>query len=270
MHAVLGTAGLTCVLLLAAPAAAQHNNSQAQRGAAFRPAPSYRPPPQPSYRAPQPAFGPSRAPAGYRAPAYSAPPAGYGARAPQGFYGQQNGAAAPIERRPPQNAAPNASVSAAPPLRPNSLTGTGARGEHLMDWMNAHSNLTPQQQQDALGREPGFRDLPGQTQQRIRDRLSELDAMPPQQRQRMVAHTEQMERLNPAQRAEVRGAMLQLGSLPREQQRAVSQAFRELRTVPPEQRESMLNARYGNLSPQQRYTLDRLMQVEPMLPPPER
>ena len=205
-------------------------------------------------------------------PAYrygGAPGYGYPARSPQGYYGQPQNAA-PVERRPPQ---PGASVSAAPPLQPgrgNAFTGSSARGEHLAEWMNLHSNLTPEQQQQALSHEPGFRDLPGPTQQRIRDRLSELDAMTPQQRQRMMAHTETMERLNPAQRAEVRGAMLQLGSLPREQQRAVSQAFRDLRSIPPDQREAAMNMRFGGMNPQQRYTLQRLMQVEPMLPPPER
>ena len=268
--AVLGIAASACTLT--APAQQRNGHWSEPRQPAYRsPAPNYRPAPQ-GYRPAPGGYGPAQ---GY-APAYAP---GYrpesGRMAPRGFYGQQNGyGAAPVERRAPQQGSvPNASVSAAPPLSPprdTVLPAGSVRGEHLMDWMNAHSSLSPQQQQDALSREPGFHELPGQTQQRIRDRLSELDAMTPQQRQRMLQHTEQMERLNPTQRAEVRGAMLQLGALPGDQKRAVSQAFRELRNVPPDQRAAVANSRFGYFNPQQRYALNRLMQVEPMLPPPER
>ena len=40
--------------------------------------------------------------------------------------------------------------------------------------MSQHRNLSPQQQQQALDREPGFRDLPQETQQRMHNRLAQL------------------------------------------------------------------------------------------------
>src|ERR1700722_14630966 len=49
--------------------------------------------------------------------------------------------------------------------------------EHLAQWMDRHSNLSLPDQQKALENEPGFRDLPPQTQQRYRDRLTQLNNM---------------------------------------------------------------------------------------------
>lgn len=137
--------------------------------------------------------------------------------------------------------------------------------------MNQHSNLTPQQQQQALQHEPGFQELPRNTQQRMLDRLSQLDAMTPLQRQRVLARTEAMERLNPDQRAEVRTAMSQLGSLPGDERHAVAQTFRALRELPPEQRiQAYASGRYGTpLNDTQRTVLFHLLQVEPMLPRPD-
>jgi hypothetical protein len=50
----------------------------------------------------------------------------------------------------------------------------------------------------------------------------------------------------------------------------VARSFRELREVPAGQRAEALNSgRYGNLNPTQRATLNNLMRIEPMLPPPD-
>jgi DNA-directed RNA polymerase subunit F len=173
------------------------------------------------------------------------------------------------------NAGGEAQVSANP--HPGTATGKGfnnpgasslynGKGEHLSAWMKAHGNMTLQQQQAALEHEPGFRELPPETQQRYRDRLSELNALPPAERQRRLAYTEQMERLTPQQRTEVRSTMLQLSALPPEQKKTVMHAFHELRGLPPEQRLNLLNTRYRNFSEPQRNTLEQLMRVEPMLP----
>ena len=178
---------------------------------------------------------------------------------------QEQTAQAPIERRPPPQS------SGARPSQSLNMPGRrGPRGEHLAEWMNQHSSLSPLDQQRALEQEPGFHELPTQTQQRMRERLSQLDAMTPQRRQRMLARTEAMERLNPDQRAEVRGAMSQLGTLPPEERRAVAHTFRELRELPLEQRAgAYASGRYGPmLSDTDRSVLMNLLRVEPMLPPP--
>ncbi|HVG25964.1 MAG TPA: DUF3106 domain-containing protein [Acidobacteriaceae bacterium] len=180
-------------------------------------------------------------------------------------------APAPIERRPPHTQPTPPSNSTAP-NRPSSYMGSpsGTRGEHLAEWMNQHSSLTPEQQKQALEQEPGFRNLPSQTQQRMRDRLAQLDAMPPQRRQRLLDRTEAIEHLNLDQRAEVRGAMQQLGSLPPEQRRAVARSFRELRDLPADQRFAAMNSdRYRWMNDTQRSALGNLLRVEPLLPPPD-
>jgi len=176
-------------------------------------------------------------------------------------HGQQ--APAPIERRPPA-----AHPGATQPNQQAHLVGPGrVKGEHLAEWMNAHSNLTLEQQQAALGREPGFQELPAATQQRMRERLSQLNAMSPDKRQRVLERNEAMERLTPDQRAQVRGAMEGLGALPPDQRKVVGQSFRELRQLPPNQRmAAMLGPRYSWMNPAQKSALVHLIQVEPMIP----
>jgi hypothetical protein len=150
------------------------------------------------------------------------------------------------------------------------LVGPNGRrgGEHLPEWMNQHQGMTLEQQQQALDREPGFRELPLQTQMQMHQRLAQLNAMTPEQRARTLAHTEAMERLTPVQRGQVRGAMEQLGSLPMDQRRQVIRSFRELRMLPPEQRMGMLSsARYAWLNYEQRTVLTNLIVVAPLLPP---
>ena len=180
--------------------------------------------------------------------------------------GGQQQVPAPIERRapsvmPPQNTA--GGPHSVGPIRAN-------RGDHLPEWMNQHRGLTLEQQQQALDREPGFHELPSTTRQRMRERLSQLNAMSPQERERIVDRTEVMESLSPGQRTEVRGAMQQLGSLPPNQRQMVARSFRELRQLPPNQRMAAMNSeRYRWMNDQQRTTLTNLIQVAPMLPQPQ-
>ena len=142
-------------------------------------------------------------------------------------------------------------------------------GVHLEEWLNRHSNLTPDEQQRALANEPGFRELPPQTQQRFRERLAQLDAMTPLQRERLLDHNEAMERLTPAQRQQVDAAMKQLGALPPDQRRYVARTFRGLRELAPAQRQAVLNSdRFNHLTDAQRASLNSLLQVEPFMPPP--
>lgn len=165
---------------------------------------------------------------------------------------------------------------AGPPIYRNGQPANGERGNgqraatgppgHLNQWMEQHRNLTPQQQQQALEREPGFKQLPPQQQARVRARLDQLNAMPPDQRQRVLDRVESMERLTPTQRQQVTSTMGQLHSLPPDRQRAVAFAFRNLRQLPPDQRPAAAEAYSRNLSPQERDTLNNLLRTEPYLP----
>jgi hypothetical protein len=179
--------------------------------------------------------------------------------------------AAPVERRAPggQPAQGQQQSQLAPIVRRNpQAQAQGEKGEHLQAWMNQHRNLTPEQQQQALDHEPGFRQLPQATQQRMHNRLAQLNAMNPQTRERTQNHIEWMEHLSPDQRTQVRGSMEQLGALPPEQRRQVAQSFRDLRALPPDQRGAAMNSpQYQNMNPAQRAALNNLLRVEPLLPP---
>jgi len=164
------------------------------------------------------------------------------------------------QQQPPPRTRPNANKPA--------LNNRPA-DEHLPEWMSRHSNLTPDQQQKALQAEPGFSLYPPQTQQRLIDRLAQLNAMPPEKRQRLLEHNEWMEHLTPPQRQQVRAALKQLLDLPPDQRRYVDRTFRGLRELSPPQRQAVLNSeRFNHLTDAQRASLNSLMQVEPLLPPP--
>lgn len=58
-----------------------------------------------------------------------------------------------------------------------STVGPQKNQEHLAQWMSRHSSLPVPEQQRALEREPGFHDLSPQVQQRMHDRLTQLNNM---------------------------------------------------------------------------------------------
>jgi Protein of unknown function (DUF3106) len=148
------------------------------------------------------------------------------------------------------------------------LKGNGMKQEHLAQWMDRHSNLPLPEQQRALENEPGFRDLPPQTQQRMHDRIAQLNNMSPEQRRRILERTEDMEHLTPPQRQQVRGALEQYRGLPDDRRRMVARAFRDLREMPPPQRQAILSSdRFrGQFTDQERGTISGLLAVEPYLP----
>lgn len=156
---------------------------------------------------------------------------------------------------------------------PHSVQGPRQNGgkpkqEHLGQWMDRHSNMPLEEQQRALENEPGFRDLPPQTQQAVRNRLTQLNNMTPEQRRRMIEHTEAMEHLTPQQRQQVRAATEQYQGLPDGRRRMVARAFRDLREMPPPQRQALMNSdRFrSQFSDQERNTLSSLLAVEPYIP----
>ena len=142
--------------------------------------------------------------------------------------------------------------------------------EHLAQWMQHHRNLSLADQQRALESEPGFKQLPPETQQRMRNRLTQLNSMSPEQRSHIIERTEMMEHLTPPQRQQVRGAMQQLGELPVDRRRLVARTFRDLREMPPAQRAAFLNSDTyrAQFSEPERNTLSGLIAIEPFLPAP--
>ena len=163
---------------------------------------------------------------------------------------------------------PGPAVNSQRPAQGTKQIGPKPNQEHLAQWMERHSTLPLADQQRALASEPGFRDLPPQTQQRMRDRLTQLNSMTPEQRRRILEHTEQMEHLTPPQRQQVRGALEQYRGLPEERRRLVARAFRDLREMPQPQRQAILSSdRFREqFSDQERNTISDLLAVEPYLP----
>ena len=152
---------------------------------------------------------------------------------------------------------------------PRGEGGRGARPgqEHLPAWWAAHRNLSPEQQADALRREPGFRNLPPEQQQRLLNRLHTFDQRSPEQQQRMMERNEMFERLSPERQQEVRGAAQALSQMSPDRQAALRRAFHQLKGMPPEQRQQMLNSSYGSqFSPQERTVLGNMLSIEPYQP----
>jgi hypothetical protein len=140
--------------------------------------------------------------------------------------------------------------------------------EHLGQWLRQHQNMSLADQERALRTEPGFNRLPPEKQQRLYNRLQQLDAMPPARRERYLQRLETWERLSPEQRQQVRMGILEVRQMPFDRQRMMHRAVRELSEFPPGQRGEILNSwqfrhRYSNY---ERQILATLMLAQPYQP----
>ena len=249
---------------------AQHGGSHPS--APHASAPHVASPSQPALRR-GPAYGQPngyRGPAPGMAPTYRGLPPGYAGRpAPLGrplpYPGMPPNRYAPVPRPMygpgmPYGAAPRGPYGAPPPA--------DARGQHLGSWLQSHQGQSLASQENSLRSEPGFNRLPPQQQQRLVDRLHQLDAMPPDQRQRWVGRNENMERLSPERRQAVRGSVQELSNMDPARKQQVRSAYRVLRDMPPEQREHVLNSpAYRSMySDHERDVLGDLLSVEPYTP----
>ncbi len=141
-------------------------------------------------------------------------------------------------------------------------------GEHLPQWFQHHQNMSIQQQERALRRQPGFNRLtPGQ-RRRVINRLRYLDAQPPGVRARIMARNEAFERLSPERKQEVRAAAQAFQRMPQYRKEQLGRAFHVLRTLPPDQRAAILHsARFqSEYSPRERHILSNLLSIEPWQP----
>lgn len=196
--------------------------------------------PRPAYNAPASGGSAYRgATPTNRFTAAPAPPAGY-----------RPGSAYPGQRAP----------YAAPP--------SNRSGPHLGSWLQNHQGESFAGQENALRREPGFNRLPQPQQQRLIDRLHQLNSMTPQQRQRWIDRNENMERLSPERRQAVRNSTQEYSSLDPARKDLVRGAYRVLRDMPPAQREHVLNSpAYRSMySDHERQMLGNLLSVEPYEP----
>jgi hypothetical protein len=139
------------------------------------------------------------------------------------------------------------------------------REGHLQRWMQSHANMSLAEQQRELQNQPGFRELPPETQRNQLNTLARLYYMNPQQRSRILDRTEALERLGPGQRQQWRDAVQRLNMLPQPRRHMMAGAIIELRELPPEQRDAVLEspAYRAQFSPDERQTLRTLLMAEP-------
>ncbi|MBS1814710.1 MAG: DUF3106 domain-containing protein [Acidobacteria bacterium] len=142
------------------------------------------------------------------------------------------------------------------------------RGQHLPQWFAQRSQMTPQQREDALRHEPGFRQMSPEAQQKAMNGLQRLNQMTPQQRQRMLARNEAIERMSPDQRRAFRGALQSWKDMPPDRRKVVARSLHELRQLPPEQRGAALNAPqyHSRLTDEERRNLELMLSAEPRMP----
>jgi hypothetical protein len=140
--------------------------------------------------------------------------------------------------------------------------------EHLGEWLRQHQDMTFQEQEHALRTEPGFNRLPAAKQQRLLERLQQLDAMPPAKRERMLARLETWERLSPEQRQQVRVGILEVHQMPFDRQVMIHRAVRDLSEFPQSQRGGILNSPEfrHHYSDYERQVLATLMMAQPYEP----
>lgn len=146
-----------------------------------------------------------------------------------------------------------------PPTRPS------PNQEHLQQWLERHQTLPLQEQLRQLQNEPGFSELPPQTQQRYRDRLIQLNNMNPGQRDRILQRNEALERMSVPERQQYRAAVQRFAAAPPDRRRMMARAVLDLRAMPPDQRQAVINSdRFrAEFSDGERSTLTSLLSVEP-------
>jgi hypothetical protein len=157
-----------------------------------------------------------------------------------------------------------------PPPPPPAVQSEPFRPGHAGDWLRHYQNLAPAERERALQNDPGFRRLPPQQQQLLRERLERFSSLPPDQQQRVINRMEIWEHLTPSQKAEARDLFGRLQQLTPERRRMLRAAVRDLSAMPPDQRERVIDSpRFkGMFSPAELDLMRRASRL-PLAPPPE-
>jgi Protein of unknown function (DUF3106) len=139
---------------------------------------------------------------------------------------------------------------------------------HAGDWLRHYQGLPPAERERALQNDPGFRRLPPERQQMLRQRLQHFYSLPPQQQQRVLNRMETWEHLTPGQKDQARQVFNRMRQLPPDRQRMVHTAIRDLRSLPPGQREQIIDSNRfkGMFSPQERDIMRGATRL-PLAPP---
>jgi hypothetical protein len=141
---------------------------------------------------------------------------------------------------------------------------------HAGDWLRNHQNMSPAQREKDLENDPGFRRLPAQQQQLLRQRLQHFSNLPREQQDRMLRRMDVWAHLTPEQKQQAHAIHNRIQQLPPDRQRMVRTAIDDMRNMPPEQREQIIDsARFkGMFSPDERDIMRSANRL-PLAPPPE-
>jgi hypothetical protein len=154
----------------------------------------------------------------------------------------------------------------APPKqsKPNN-PGAQKPAPKMGDWLNGHKNLSADEQEKLLEKDPQFKSLPPDRQAALRERLRKFNSLTPEQRERALNRMQFMANLTPEQRQEIRDANQTLQGLPQERQVMVHKALRHLRQMTPDERaQAMSDERFQNtFSEQERGILSKLAAINP-------
>ena len=169
---------------------------------------------------------------------------------------------------PAQSGHPSAPSSRPPAQNPPK------QGRHAGDWLRQHQNMSPAERERALENDPGFRRLPPERQQQLRQRLQRFSSLPPQQQQRMVDNMDRWAHLTPEQKEQARQVHSQMQQLPPDRRRMVVTAVRDLSAMPPAEREQIINSpRFRSMFSPQELDIMRGASKLPLAPsenrPPE-
>lgn len=157
-------------------------------------------------------------------------------------------------------------LQAATPKRNTVQQGhRGRPAQPLFEWLESHQNLSLDQQEKALERDPNFKKLPPARQTALRDRLRKFNSLPPDQRELSLKRMRFWASLTPGQRQELRDANHQLQGLPQDRRIAVHKALRHLRKMDPQKREQVMQSdRFKTLfSEQEQGILKELAAINP-------
>ncbi|HEY6306164.1 MAG TPA: DUF3106 domain-containing protein [Candidatus Angelobacter sp.] len=138
-------------------------------------------------------------------------------------------------------------------------------GPKMGEWLNAHKNLPPDQQQKLLENDPSFKRLSPQRQAEIKERLHKFNSLPPQQQDRILNRMQFMASLSPEQRQQIRKSNETLQTLPQDRQVMVHKALRHLRQMNPQEREQVMNSERfkSTFSEQEQGILKELSAISP-------
>lgn len=115
-------------------------------------------------------------------------------------------------------------------------------GPHAGSWIREHADEPTEQQLKELERDPNYKQLPRDRQERLRNSLTNFNSLPPQQRQRILQRMEIFEHMTPEQEQKTRDMFRDFRQLPEDRRHELTGAFRQLQEMSPEERQKTIDS----------------------------